>query len=1411
MYAAPLYEEDAATRETTTAYSEAVEGLEVAEDLSRTTNDGLDEWLSREASIIDDMDEEDAIEVDPPPRALVSAQMEFLIASAAVGERASEFSDASDLVEGGAVRAWRVDAVDLKLRPVALDDIGEASEACFVVLDGRGRDEVDIYHWIGVAAPKSAIAVAAFKSVELTKICRDVAAVRSACRREVQGDESEEFLALVGNFESAREESKEDDDARQQRWRHHHGVRKAPSSTPTRLLAVVIASERRRRLSRGARLADVEPSAAAFTLLAARDVFILDSGVDRLFLWYGVASSQARRGAGLEAALVLRRERAETIGGCDPVVVCTQASEPPEFWATLGVGTSVRSAKARTADDDDTLELLGVNILSRRSTLQGSCAAFLVTRDVVAEEKALVDKALDALVLALQDELVNDGAEACAVLFFPSLATANDATLLAQRLRGAPDVPEAPWWRGVSPPTSPTTTSSPRRRDDHEDDSRPAGMLSWLRSLVGGGGGGVKRAPSWSGGVPERVKSHFSCVVSDMERRIGDDETSRRRRRPRLVVVAWRRSELVMVEDGRSELRLHDDGVRTLRTLRSSASAVLDTGGAIYVWRGTSSGGNCRAAARQLASELASRRPSWCGLYEVVEGSESLAFRSNFVDWTETEVAKTRRLAENSFNRDYGLRRTSSAYSPRPSLHRAPSATRTSLELNNNHHHHQEAPGDEPPAAPQLLAHQRDIFAAVAAMLRQSWSSAAAGTPHAESTSMRSSSLSRRHSSSSLSRRELRTRRRRREYLCGDADDGDESDDDDDALERRSREHRRASVDGGSLSINSGEHHVVAWRIDNGKLVRLDEEHEGNFESTMSYAILYGATVETVAAHDIRSKQREDSLEVEEDWEESLDVPSVLRHDSECYEDVLTPHGTAAEIALSRQSLRPANRPRPDARFILIFWEGERSRRDDRSRWLLDLRPWLLEDWAEELTSDVEHLRVRQRREPRLFLQIALRAMGGYVVHVAPSPQSTHLFHVRGDSLASAVEVAPQASSLCSADVFVAARRPPVAARASQLDVEDADWTVWVWVGSGSNRGCRKITAGLVLKVMDYFGIDDERTKVQVLDECGDDGSDRRRGFWRALGGPRPYADHPLLRVPAGQRSSVARAPLFFVVAERKASSADNLANEPSTTNDDATSSGLTCVLHTAVEQHRLLHETRAIVVDAHFAVLVWLGKRARRRDALLAKRLAFAYAAATRSPPCRVRVVTQGVECPHFKALFHGWDARAASTARRRANGATIVAQPFVDPRASYIARRMSTLRHLKSPAQTPDRQGSTSWSPGGTSRKRSSPAAQTSIFTALLGALAPPQPSVNNKHNHRTPHVHVVDREIQLGRVIDSPEARDSDSDDEDAFVYRPTGDVHGVAPCEALAHSAFDPVVQGAEEAREAARRRRKSCSF
>lgn len=221
-----------------------------------------------------------------------------------------------------------------------------------------------------------------------------------------------------------------------------------------------------------------------------------------------------------------------------------------------------------------------------------------------------------------------------------------------------------------------------------------------------------------------------------------------------------------------------------------------------------------------------------------------------------------------------------------------------------------------------------------------------------------------------------------------------------------------------------------------------------------------------------------------------------------------------------------------------------------------------------------------------------------------------------------------------------------------------------------------------------------------------------------------------------------------------------------------------------------------------------------------------FAYAAATRSPPCRVRVVMQGFECPHFTCLFHGWDSLGGAKVSRRSTSGS-KGQAFVDPRNTYIARRKSKRQNVILARTINQERQHASNSPS-SSRKRTNSGAQNSIFAALLGALSAPTMSL--KHNH--PHIHyhcskegnahgtnnhVEDTEIQLGRVLDSPDPRDTDSEDDDILassediLYRANRELAAATTRTGVNDATVDPIIRGAEDARDATRRRRKSCSF
>eukprot|EP00633_Aureoumbra_lagunensis_P006575 CAMPEP_0197324612 /NCGR_PEP_ID=MMETSP0891-20130614/71202_1 /TAXON_ID=44058 ORGANISM="Aureoumbra lagunensis, Strain CCMP1510" /NCGR_SAMPLE_ID=MMETSP0891 /ASSEMBLY_ACC=CAM_ASM_000534 /LENGTH=948 /DNA_ID=CAMNT_0042817447 /DNA_START=278 /DNA_END=3124 /DNA_ORIENTATION=+ len=842
-----------------------------------------------------------------------------------------------------------------------------------------------------------------------------------------------------------------------------------------------------------------------------------------------------------------------------------------------------------------------------------------------------------------------------------------------------------------------------------------------------------------------------------------------------LYVVRWHRGELDAVE-----ARLAED------SLKSYSCGVLNAGGAIYVWRGRSAGSACRSAATHVATELLNSKPEWCSIINVDQGSEPAQFRSQFNDWALSEISRAQALAAVSYNRHYQRREESSS-----SIKQAPSTWRETIRKNF-------------PTSRKLQAQQQAVFTAVASMLRQSWGHGAGD----RNGSNNESHASENGESKSMKIRQRRhsLRWRKREYLCGDPESDDEECEDDDHLEKRCR--ARTPLD------DTVDHHMVAWRLENGRLIRVDEAEHGHFCADQSYAVLYGTTIEN-----------EDEDDIDSDSEESV-----------CWEDQFDEDGaitTAAALRWKKKSLMSAQR-RPDNRFVLVFWQGERTPREHRSRWLLEFRPWILEHWAEELRlgKPTEHLRVRQRCESRLFLDIATRAMDGYVVHAGGPPRHCHLFQVRGDQFAFAVEVAPYVSSLNSADVFIAAKRGDLEdagdpARPWESRFTDpSDWTVWVWVGSGSNLRCRRSTAGLVLKIMEYLDIDDEATTVTVLDEAGDDGSDERLYFWRALGGPNSYADHPLLRVPPGRRSSVTRTPLFFLVITNYSNGRPHHLNYADGNASHDKSFGLECNLiqKGTVDQHQILHNDRAVVVDAHFQVMVWLGKNAKRRDAALAKRIAFAYAAATRSPPCRVRVVRQNHECSHFKCLFHGWDSGLHRLHNDKpkifdledkegATEASTTTNTYTDPRATYLNRK-KTERNMLQQVETQENPAKKA------PRRRASIVKNDSLFLNLLTNLMPGEKDkkannkMNNKKSATNQHQQNDFAGIQLGRVIDTPEP-DSDESDDDIFQDRLMPiqldlEGHDGATMDIPADTT-DPILLGAEASHRADRHRRLSCSF
>jgi len=865
--------------------------------------------------------------------------------------------------------------------------------------------------------------------------------------------------------------------------------------------------------------------------------------------------------------------------------------EPHDFWFALDKKAPPAASKAR--DDEAAAEAA---MAEAAETAFGGSSV-----DSLAEE------ATNAFTDALATELLGDGCHAAGA-FYPSLLKYFSANQQVRRVAPAivkEDNLQGALWQLLSAvlPSSPKKLRAPTR----------------LR-------GQFEHYPSWS--------HHHAASLEPA----------------RLYRLTWhRRTRLARVAAVEPVA-----GSLYKGALNSKTACVVHTGSATYAWFGRESGAACRAAALALCADLGFERPDWAlrNVHEVSDGFEPAPFRSQFVDWIDAEALRVVRSAMAS-----ALKHSTSWLSPKTRPKQLRSSDPLGLAFPSPGQGKGLAfPGqDSWQKGDSQIASPRSHFGPSSALAR---------------TRRRSSSLVPQHDAA------CRSPRRRRSdswYLTRDhfpepfpfpSSEAAVFD----AVRVMLDATWREEADENDEEEDKAEHYLVVWRIESQRLVLLPPEQHGHFESRHSYAVLHGSHEDDEDAKVGRTAgpRASEAQSSSADFEGAAgdggrdSEAADLNNDSN--------GGDAGDIANAalRHRLRPARRQR--CAFALFFWSGDAAPHDDRARWLLQHRKSILDDWKDELSiaPPPRRVDVEELREPKAFLKAVAAAAGGVVVHTdagdvlgfgSESPSSptskVHLYQVRHRH---AVEVAPLTSSLCAADVFLCCRRRDAPDRLSRTRAKAGAkavgrWAVWVWVGSAAPLPLRRVAARLVLKLLDFHGIDDEATQVRVLDEFPDGAQHdaRYHEFWAALRGPARYADHALH----------ARRAVFFKVGRPASANGDPK-------NDDV-------VLPAGLElTQRDLGALDAFVVDAHFGVLVWLGKDVSPRRAAFARGVADAYAAAKRTPPLAVAAVTEGGEGPQFRALFHGWKTHSAARPR-----------PRLDARETYVDRRRASMGAVEAEAE--------------------------------------------------------------------------------------------------------------------------------
>ncbi|KAK0404216.1 hypothetical protein QR680_017345 [Steinernema hermaphroditum] len=252
--------------------------------------------------------------------------------------------------ESEGLRMWRVEKLELK--ELGEEEFGTFfSGDCYVILKTTGAPprEWNVHFWIGEQSSVDERFCAAFWSVELD----DFLGGRATQFRESQHFESKRFLALFAS----------------------RTVRYLDGGVASALRSASEASRRPRRLfkvkgRRNCRVMQVPLEAAS---LNQGDVFVLDAGDGRIFVWNGPLCNKEERRKGAEVARTMRdvelagRASVEIIEdewdshrdffgllGSRPLPPCSPFEDDAEFERSAGLSTRL----FRVSDDSGRLELL---------------------------------------------------------------------------------------------------------------------------------------------------------------------------------------------------------------------------------------------------------------------------------------------------------------------------------------------------------------------------------------------------------------------------------------------------------------------------------------------------------------------------------------------------------------------------------------------------------------------------------------------------------------------------------------------------------------------------------------------------------------------------------------------------------------------------------------------------------------------------------------------------------------------------------------------------------------------------------------------------------------------------------------------------------------------------------------------
>jgi len=225
---------------------------------------------------------------------------------------------------------WRIEA--LKVVKKSPDDKAYQGQLhtgdSYIVLSTKAKENAlvhDIHFWLGTETSQDEMGVAAYKTVELDQSMGD----EPVQRREVQGHESDEFLALFKG-----------------------GLRYLEGGVATGFKHVDRDAFTTRLLHvkgrRNIRVAQVELSPASMN---SGDVFILDAGRN-IFQWNGKDSTNVEKVKALEVTRKIRDE--ERSGNATITVLEEGKGGDQDFWQKMGCPkpTKIKTA-ADTGDDDN--------------------------------------------------------------------------------------------------------------------------------------------------------------------------------------------------------------------------------------------------------------------------------------------------------------------------------------------------------------------------------------------------------------------------------------------------------------------------------------------------------------------------------------------------------------------------------------------------------------------------------------------------------------------------------------------------------------------------------------------------------------------------------------------------------------------------------------------------------------------------------------------------------------------------------------------------------------------------------------------------------------------------------------------------------------------------------------------------